>query len=221
MDHYLTSSPQELDSAISRYGHNINKNSGFYWWKRYTYAAIWSLSATPINLFITIFTALTTAQTTTGSLLGDNTSALLGISTLVLSVVNTFFKPYNQLIVNQGLKEKWAEIGIEFESIYYSPAHNDVDKKEKLRRLSSMWDKVCNLKKNDDNNYLIDVIFLISKIFCIRKNINWLPSASDEYKKERLRALQQQTTPTHPTTPPHHITPPLQLTGAVVNETVI
>jgi len=197
MGHYLTLSPEELDTAILRHGNNINKNSGFYWWKRYTYSAIWSLSATPINLFITIFTALTTAQTTTGSLLGNNTSALLGISTLVLSVVNTFFKPYNQLIINQGLKEKWAEIGIEFETIYYSPAHTDIDKKEKLRLLSHTWDKVCNLKKGDDNNYLIDVIFLISKTFCIRKNINWLPTASEEYKKERLR-LQQQLMPTHP-----------------------
>ena len=187
--HAMSTGP-ELDIAIGRYSANINRDSGFYWWKRYTYSAFWSISATPINFLITIFTALTTAQTTTGTLLGNNLSATMGITTLLLSVVNTFFKPYTQLTDNQALKEKWADIGIEFETIYYSPAHNEEEKKNKLIKLEDHWDKVCNLKKTDDNNYFIDVIFLISKTFCIRKDIKWLPEASDAYKKELLTRSQ-------------------------------
>lgn len=189
MDTYSSASDGELDNSISRYSNNINNDAGFYWWKRYTYSAFWSISATPINLFITIFTALTTAQSTTGTLLGNYVSTTLGITTLLLSVVNTFFKPYTQLTENQNLKEKWADIGIEFESIYYSPANSSADKKNKLLKLTNHWDKVCNLKKSDDNNYLIDIIFLISKTLCIRKDIKWLPEASDAYRKDRERLL--------------------------------
>ena len=187
MDSYASSSGQELDDTINRYNTNINKDAGYYWWKRYTYSAFWSISATPINLFITIFTALTTAQSTTGSLIGTTVSSILGITTLILSVVNTFFKPYTQLTENQNLKEKWADIGIEFENIFFSTSHDDSEKRSKLMKLAKHYDKVCALKKTDDNNYLIDIIFLCSKICCIRKDIKWLPDASDAYKNERIR----------------------------------
>ena len=186
---YSTLSGTELDNEISRCGNNINKDTGYYWWKRYTYSAFWSIASTPINLCITIFTALTTAQTTTGSLLGQNISATIGIITLVLSVINTFFKPYTQLTENQNLKEKWADIGIEFEDIYHCIAHNDIEKRNKLSRLVKNWERVSALKKLDDNNYLIDVIFLISKTFCIRRKIHWLPEASEEYKREKRSHL--------------------------------
>lgn len=190
MNILLTSTASELDTAIGRYSANINQDAGFYWWKRYTYSAFWSISATPINLLITIITALTTAQSTTGALLGNALSSSLGVTALLLSVVNTFFKPYMQLTDNQALKEKWADIGIEFETIYYLPVHNDEEKRNKLIKLEEHWDKVCTLKKTDDNNYLIDIIFLISKTLCIRKNIKWLPEASSAYKKELFARTQ-------------------------------
>ena len=187
MSIYDTLSGSELDAEISRCSNNINKDAGFYWWKMYTYSAFWSITSTPINLSITIFTALTTAQTTTGSLVGESISAMLGIITLILSVINTFFKPSTQLMANQTLKEKWADIAIEFEDIYHCVSHNDTEKRNKLSRLVKNWERVCALKKTNDNNYLIDVIFLFSSTFCIRKDIKWLPEASEEYKREQKR----------------------------------
>ena len=187
MNTYETLSGVELDREIMRCSNNINNDTGFYWWKMYTYSAFWSVTSTPINLSITVFTALTTAQTTTGSLVGENISAAIGILTLILSVINTFFKPYANLMLNQNMKEKWADIGIEYEDIYHSVAHNDVEKRNKLSRLVKNWDRICLLKKTNDHNYLIDVIFLFSRTFCIRKDIKWLPEASEEYKRERNR----------------------------------
>lgn len=54
----------------------------------YTYSAFSSVTSTPINLAITIFTSLTREQTTTGSLLGESSSTGIGIATLILSVIN-------------------------------------------------------------------------------------------------------------------------------------
>ena len=180
----------ELDLEILRYSYIINKNTGLYWFKRYTYSAFWSLVATPINLSITIFTALTTAQTTTG-MLTNTISGTIGITTLILSIINTFFKPYNQLADNQALKDKWADSGVEFESIYGEIAHSDEDKRAKLAKLSDIWEKVCTLKKSDDNNYLIDIIFIIFRITCIKckrkAGTNWLPDIKEEYKKEKKK----------------------------------
>ena len=58
----------EIDFQTLRYGQTINDNVGYYWWKRYTYSAFWNIVSTPINLAITIFTALSTGQTATQSL---------------------------------------------------------------------------------------------------------------------------------------------------------
>lgn len=44
---------------------NLDKLLGFYYWKRYIAAAFWSNLSTPINLAITLMTAMTTAQATT------------------------------------------------------------------------------------------------------------------------------------------------------------
>lgn len=184
---YDTLTGSELDSEILRCGNNINKDTGFYWWKMYTYSAFWSVTSTPINLAITVFTALTTAQTTTGSLVGESVSAALGIITLILSVINTFFKPSTQLMANQTLQEKWADIAIEFEDIYHCVAHNDIEKRHKLARLVKNWERVCSLKKTNDSNYLIDLIFIFSRTLCIRKDIRWLPEAREEYKRELER----------------------------------
>ena len=95
----------EMNSEIKRYDDAINKDTGYYWWKRYIYAGFWSVSSNPINLCITIFTAITTGQSATGSLFGESVTTSISIATLILSVINTFFKPPEQLRLNQVLKE--------------------------------------------------------------------------------------------------------------------
>jgi hypothetical protein len=36
-----------------------------------------------------------------------------------LSIINTFFKPSEQLRTNQSLKEKWSDRGVEYEELYH------------------------------------------------------------------------------------------------------
>jgi hypothetical protein len=172
----------EMDSEIKRYDNAINKDTGYYWWKRYMYAGFWSVSSNPINLCITIFTAITTGQSATGSLFGESVTTSISIATLILSVINTFFKPPEQLRINQVLKDKWADLGIEYEEVHYLISHSINDKKRKLENIQKLYTKVVNLKKNDDTNYFIDLIFLVARFLCIRKEIKWLPEASGVYR---------------------------------------
>ncbi len=172
----------EMESEIKRYDNAINKDTGYYWWKRYMYAGFWSVSSNPINLCITIFTAITTGQSATGSLFGESVTTSISIATLILSVINTFFKPPEQLRINQVLKDKWADLGIEYEEVHYLISNSINDKKRKLENIQKLYTKVVNLKKNDDTNYFIDLIFLVARFLCIRKEIKWLPEASGVYR---------------------------------------
>ena len=172
----------EMESEIKRYDNAINKDTGYYWWKRYIYAGFWSVSSNPINLCITIFTAITTGQSATGSLFGESVTTSISIATLILSVINTFFKPPEQLRLNQSLKDKWADLGIEYEEVHYMISHSINDKKRKIENIQKLYTKVVNLKKNDDTNYFIDLIFLVARFLCIRKEIKWLPEASSVYR---------------------------------------
>ena len=172
----------EMESEIKRYDNAINKDTGYYWWKRYIYAGFWSVSSNPINLCITIFTAITTGQSATGSLFGESVTTSISIATLILSVINKFFKPPEQLRLNQSLKDKWADLGIEYEEVHYMISHSINDKKRKIENIQKLYTKVVNLKKNDDTNYFIDLIFLVARFLCIRKEIKWLPEASSVYR---------------------------------------
>jgi len=76
-----------FEIEIKDYLKKLNEDIGFYWWKYYTYCAFWTNISVPINLTITILTALTTGQTATGSLINNETSTIFGI--------NTFLDQYN------------------------------------------------------------------------------------------------------------------------------
>ena len=180
----MSLSEREIESEILRYSNVINKDTGFHWWKRYTYSAFWSITANPINLSITIFTALTTGESATGSLFGESITTSIGLLTLVLSIINTFFKPYDQLRTNQSLKEKWSDRGVEYEELYHQVVHTIDDKKIKLQKFQELYTNISVLKKNNESNYVIDLIFTIARVICIRKDVKWLPEASEEYKRE-------------------------------------
>jgi len=177
----------EIDFQTLRYGQTINDNVGYYWWKRYTYSAFWNIVSTPINLAITIFTALSTGQTATQSLTNQQIATTINIVTLILSVINTFFKPLEQLRINQSVKDKWSDIGVEYEEVYNTIVHSREQKLKKLEEMKKVFTRSTNTKKADESNYLIDLIFMFSRLFCIRKNIKWIPEASEEYKKEKLK----------------------------------
>jgi hypothetical protein len=180
----MSLSEREIESEILRYSNVINKDTGFHWWKRYTYSAFWSITANPINLSITIFTALTTGESATGSLFGESITTSIGLLTLVLSIINTFFKPSEQLRTNQSLKEKWSDRGVEYEELYHQVVHNIDDKKIKLQKFQELYANISVLKKNNESNYIIDLIFTIARVICIRKDVKWIPEASEEYKRE-------------------------------------
>ena len=106
-----------MDDEITGYLDKLNKDLGYYWWKRYIYTAFWNNISTPINLSIIILTALTTGQSATQNLITKELSTILGAVTLFVSIFNSYFKPYEQLTQNQIILKQWTTLGQEFDQI--------------------------------------------------------------------------------------------------------
>ncbi len=165
---------EDLEDEIKGYIEKINQDIGFYWWKRYIYSAFWSNISTPINLAIVVFTAITTGQTATKNLVSEEVSTLLGSTVLFVSIFNTFFRPNEQLAQNQKIMQDWADIGEQFDEIYYDRVYTKEEKIGRLLNLETLFKSMSSLKRNNDNNYFIDLIYLIARILCIRSKINWI-----------------------------------------------
>lgn len=175
-----------MDDEINGYLDKMNKDLGYYWWKRYIYTAFWNNVSTPINLSIIILTALTTGQSATQNLISKELSTILGAVTLFVSIFNSYFKPYEQLTQNQGVLKQWTTLGQEFEKIYYNRVYTLHERKVRLNELEQLFSKVSKSRRDDDNNFCIDFLFIFIRIICIRDNITWLNET--ELIHDRLRA---------------------------------
>ena len=185
--HILKKGNTELDKEILGYIRKINETIGYYWWKQYFYTGFWSYISTPINLAITVLTALTTGQSATQGLITTNTATILGGIVLCLSIFNTFFKPNDQMNTNRSILRKWADMGTNFDKVYFDKVSDDdnkeKEKKEKLKKLQDLFKEVSQLKKDNDSNFLIDILYSCLRCICLRNGrLNWSQdlSASDE-----------------------------------------
>lgn len=178
----------------------INNDIGFRFWSKYVSSAFWSNISLPINLSITMMTALSTGQATTENLLPKGLYVNISIATLVISVLNTYFRPHVQMNKNLEMMNKWNVLGCEFETIYYSEKKTLVDYERRIREYEEFMKKVNDLKKTENletQNFFTDVIYTIlrSGNCFLKHNNSWL--ALDENLKRDNDAGR-----TFPPTPP-------------------
>jgi len=185
---------------IERYMNKINYDIGFYWWKRYIYCGFWNNISTPINLSITVITALTTGQSATQNIINSETSTILGSIVLFISIFNTFFKPTDQLASNVTLLKKWQEYGAEFEEIVYLADSSEEQQKVKLQRLVELFKKVNAMKRDGHLTQCIDIFVYCIQQCCLRKHLKWM--STDEFKLQGIEVMQemQESTSTSTTT---------------------
>jgi hypothetical protein len=154
----------------------LDTNLGFYFWKKYVASAFWAQVSMPINLAITLLTALTTAQATSSNLLPENVYVNISIATLLITVLNTFFSPHTQLNKNIELMKKWDEIGSQFEEVYYS--HDKYDDVEKAiisyKEVKKEMNHLRQSEGPDTTNFLTDLIHIGATLSCLRNRQKWL-----------------------------------------------
>ena len=75
----------------------------------------------PINLALTLATALIAAQaSSTGSLLREHDYMILSFTTMILTTVNSYFKPQIKSMVASSVLTKWIELGYKLDDIIFS-----------------------------------------------------------------------------------------------------
>ena len=173
---------KNIEDEIKSYVKKINEDIGFYWRKRYIYTAFWSNISTPINLAIIILTAITTGENATQNLIGQNVSTILGMVVLFVSIFNTFFQPNEQLAQNKKMLADWLDIGAEFDEIYYDKVYTPEEKYSRLKNLEELFKSVSVLKRTNDSNFLIDLLYACMRCICLRNNINWIDMRNEDYK---------------------------------------
>lgn len=174
----------------------INTEIGYRFWKKYVNAAFWSYISLPINLSITMMTALSTGQATTDNLLPKSLYINISLATLVISVLNTYFRPYVQMNQNIEYMNKWSVLGCQFEEIYYSENQTLDHINLRITRYENLMKSINDLKKAEileTQNFLTDSIHLaLRSCYCCLKNKNsWLAldktlKAEDDDEKKRL-----------------------------------
>lgn len=172
----------------------INTEIGFRFWNKYVSAAFWSNISLPINLSITMMTALSTGQATTENLLPHGLFVNISIATLIISVLNTYFRPHIQMNKNLEMMNKWNVLGCEFEEIFYSEKKvlEQVDKK--IASYEHLMRKMNELKKTENletQNFITDIIYSVLRSCecCLKHRNSWL--ALDESLKIENEMAQQ------------------------------
>lgn len=175
----------------------LDKEIGYNYWKKYIASVFWSQISTPINLTITMLTAITTAQIQTSDLISQQISSQLAIVSLIITTLNTFFRPHTQYATNTEYLSKWNDLGVQFENEYYNRVEgkNIEDFRKKLQAFQIIQNEVNNLRKAEGTNtinFLTDIIFFSCFATCLRNNKNWLDG--DKKVEESVKDKLQQNT---------------------------
>ena len=160
-------------NSFNKLEENLNSVIGLSWWKKYITSAFWCNISTPINFSITLLTTLNTGQATTGNLLSNAIYINLSIVTLVLSTVNTFFKPNDQYNRNLQIMNIWNDFGNRFENIYFTIL-DDKEKFEAYVQLQKDVNKFENSHSSNSINIIADLIYVIAVFSCLQKRDKWL-----------------------------------------------
>lgn len=150
----------------------LDRTITYNYWNKYIASAFWSNISTPVNLTITLLSALTAAQANSAGFLDDKTYSRISVVMLLLTTVNTFFRPHEQAQTNMEWLDKWNSIGILFEDAYYD--HMELGTTMALGktvdRYKSIQTEIDALRREDgpgNINFLTDFIHFISMRTCL------------------------------------------------------
>lgn len=159
---FIDENPEVLEENMKTLETNLNRIIAQHWWQKYITAAFWSNMSTPVNLAIMLLTTLTTGQAATSNLLSSESFVSISIASLILSVLNTFFRPHAQMNDNLDIMRKWQSLGLKFERVYYSKNHDKEDFERRLKDYARLQKEVHTLQNAPtptNQNFFTDLIY--------------------------------------------------------------
>ena len=111
---------EEYENKVKELRVYLDSWIGFYYWENYYCTWFWTNISMPINLALTLATALIAAQaSSTGSLLRENDYMVLSFTTMILTTVNSYFKPQIKSMDSSAVLTKWIELGYKLDDIIF------------------------------------------------------------------------------------------------------
>lgn len=178
--------PAKVD-AVHLLEQKLDSDIGWQYWKKYVAAAFWAQISMPMNLVITLLTALTTAQANAPDLLPESLYKSLTYVSLLLTVLNTFFRPHEKLTTNVKLLKEWTAQGIAYEKVVMSETNLILKNRgpsclsqQQIETLQADFQKVrdeVNAQRQKEGpemiNFVTDLLHILSFYTCIRKHQKW------------------------------------------------
>jgi hypothetical protein len=146
----------DYEKEVARLKEHLSYRIGFNYNRTWHCASFWTNVSTPINLALTLLTALLAADaSSTGTLIDSHQYMILSFTTMILTTINSYFKPHiKSTDVNDALT-KWIEQGHKLETLEFS----DIDIKQKYQQYIELLKEANILIKNQaskDRNFLTD-----------------------------------------------------------------
>lgn len=153
----------------------LNKSLFIAWNRKYIGYLFWNNIGTPINLFITILTAISASSGSGASFITERQNTILQFTVLIISAINTFFRPYVKSNEHIKFIQEIQKFGTEFDSIYYTPKASAVTEdyitfKQKYQELFIRFNKYQSEKSLEHKNLFVDIIYCLMVNTLMRKN---------------------------------------------------
>jgi len=157
-----------------RLENKLDKMIGFFYWKTYVATTLYANISTPINLSITIFTALMTAHSSTSSsFISGDMNMKMNLATFLLSILNSYFTPQKEFNELNEYLMKWSHLGNEFEKTIYTSNTYE----EKIKSYTTILDNAVSLYKEQylkKRNFLTDLLHVLVRIIFMGSNDRWM-----------------------------------------------
>jgi hypothetical protein len=177
----------DKQEKLNKLFNKISKKVGFYWWKRYFSCSWWKNIETPINLTLTIFSSIISAQASTNNFMKQEHYVIISFVMVLLTTFNTYFRPLQKYQSNTDELKKWYELGNELEKIYFSDRVSDEDLIKRIKESEELLVKVNNLTASstiENQNFISDFFHMIIKYTCLKHREPWLAFATEDDEDE-------------------------------------
>ena len=168
----------------------LDRILGFYYWRTYWATSMWSNLSTPLNLTITIFTALMASHSSSGSsFISDKLNTTINLVTFLLSIINSYFSPQKELNETNDYLGKWMDCGNNFEATVYSEIKNE----EKISKYQDILKNANELRKIQyisKRNFVTDFLHVIIRNLFMGGNDRWMKDGNHEFYEAIMEELE-------------------------------
>jgi hypothetical protein len=143
----------------------LNKSLYIAWNRKYIGYLFWNHIGTPINRTITLLTALT-AGGQASSFLTEQAVISIQLTVLVISAINTFFRPYVKASEHLKFILEIQKFGTQFDELYYTPkggfqAPDYIASAESYKKILTEFNKYISENSLEYKNMCVDILYII------------------------------------------------------------